>query len=351
MISPSHQLARPLCIGIISPGRWGKKLLDAVAASKRLSFGGIFSRDPANRAQVTAVYGGKNYTSYSDLLSDPQINAVIIPTPHFLHHDQGIAAMSAGKHVFIEKPIATTLADAEALAAASRQYDRVLAVGHQARHTPAAKQVRNMLSNGKFGSLVSVVVVQGFPLLLNTSDDNWRTVEANLPGGPLDEFGVHYFDVLQFWCGPVRRVNGFINRRLTSGSVPDCVTASLEFANGVIASYTAHFVSVGLSRVTFYGTRGALELNRLGDLPSTWQTVTDMKAARDGGSEPQLVDFGPPALATTALQVELEDFADSIRQGRNPAVGAPEALSALRISRAIIESATTGESVAPLHQS
>jgi len=345
MPSPLSRSDHALCVGIVSPGRWGKKLLDAVADSEALTFGGIFSRDPVKRTQVTSAHGGRDYESYADLLNDPQIEAVIIPTPHFLHHDQGIAALAAGKHIFVEKPLATTLEDAEALTVASRQYQRVLAVGHQARHTLAAQRVRGMLSDGKFGSLASVVVVQGFPLLLNASPDNWRTLEANLPGGPLDEFGVHYFDLLQFWCGPVRRVSGFINRNLTPGNVPDSVTACLEFTSGLIASYTAHFVSVGLSRVTLYGSKGALELNRVGDQPSWWHPVTDMTAARDGGGEPQPVDFGPPSLVSTALQTELEDFADSIRQGRNPAVGAPEALSALRISRAILESAVTGQTV------
>jgi predicted dehydrogenase len=335
----------PLCVGIISPGRWGKKLLDAVVDSEALAFGGIFSRDSSNSAQVTASHGGRTYSSYDKLLEDPQIEAVIIPTPHFLHHDQGIAALAAGKHIFVEKPLATTVEDAEALAAASRRYDRVLAVGHQARHTTAAQRVRAMLQADDFGPLASLVVVQGFPLLLNTSPDNWRTREENLPGGPLDEFGVHYFDVLQFWCGPVRRVSGFINRQLTPGNVPDSVTACLEFMSGVIASYTAHFVSVGLSRVTIYGSKGALELNRFGDLPSWWQPVTDMTTARDGGGAPEPVDFGPPSLVTTALRAELEDFANAIRHGRTPAVGAPEALSALRISRAILESSSTGRTV------
>lgn len=335
----------PVAFGIVSPGRWGRKLLDAARVSPHLRFGGVFSRQADNAAAIVRDYGGQVYPSFPDLLAAPAVEAVLLPTPHFLHHAQTLAALAAGKHVFVEKPIATTLVEAEAMDTAARAAGRVLAVGQQCRHTGAARRVRALLTSGEFGRLASVVVVQGFPLLLGADATNWRIHAENLPGGPLDEFGVHYFDVLRYWCGPVRRVRGVASRQLTASDVPDTVAAVLEFDAGVVATYSAHFVSVGLSRVTLYGTKGAMELNRFGDLPSFWQPATDMATARTGGAPPQPVTFDGPTLVATALTAELDDFARAIRSGGQPEVGAREGIAALRVARAVLESSRTGRAI------
>lgn len=337
--------AAPVTFGIVSPGRWGRKLLDAARASPHLRFGGVFSRQADNAAAIVRDYGGEAYSRFPDLLAAPGLEAVLLPSPHFLHHPQTLAALAAGKHVFVEKPIATTLAQALEMDAAARAAGRILAVGQQCRHTGAARRIRAMLAAGEFGRLASVVVVQGFPLLLGADAANWRTHAANVPGGPLDELGVHYFDVLRYWCGPVRRVRGVARRRLAAGDVPDTVAAILEFDDGIVATYSAHFVSVGLSRVTLYGTQGALELNRFGELPSYWQPVTDMAAARTGGAPPEPITFDGPTLAATALTAELEDFARCIRTGGQPEVGAGEGIAALRVARAVLESSHTGGAI------
>jgi predicted dehydrogenase len=170
-------------------------------------------------------------------------------------------------------------------------------------------------------------------------------VAENVPGGPLDEFGVHYFEALQYWCGAVRRVTGFVNRQVTPNDVPDVAAAVLEFANGVIASYTAHFVSVGLSRMTLFGTKGALDVIRFGEGPCTWQPVTDMAAARSGGAPAEPITFDGPKLLSTALTAELADFAQAIRRQTLPEVGARESIATLRICRAVLEASETGRTV------
>jgi predicted dehydrogenase len=344
MSSPSVPFS-PVRFGIVSPGRWGRKLLDAVKDSPLLELIGASSRDHETAADIAKTYGGTAYTDISTLLADPQIEAVLLPTPHFLHHEQATAALKAGKHVFVEKPIATTLELAEDMAQLAEKTKLILAVGHQARFTGAARLIKAMLEAGEFGQLASVVITQGYPLLLDPTSTSWRQTEANVPGGPLDEFGVHYFEALQYWFGPARRVTGFVNRQVTANDVPDVASAILEYDGGVIASYNAHFVSVGLSRMTLFGTKGALDVNRFGEGPSTWQPITDMAAARAGGSPPETVTFDGPKLVSTALTAELESFARAIRSGSKPEVGARESLATLRISRAVLEASRTGRTI------
>jgi predicted dehydrogenase len=334
----------PVRFGAVSPGRWGRKLLDAAKDSALLKFVGITSRDTAKAQEIASNYGGRTYSNYEDLLSDPAIEAVVIATPHFLHHPQTLAALRAGKHVFVEKPIATTIAEAEEMLQVSRETGRVLAVGHQGRHTGGIKRIKAMLTAGELGTIATVVVVQGYPHALFRTSDDWRKTETAVPGGQLDELGVHYFDVLQFLFGPVRRVTGFVQCP-TPEAPPDSATVALQFADGLVANYTTYASSVGMSRMFILTSKGAFELNRMGQDACTWQPISDLATARLGGLPVQSVKFDGPYLLTTALTAELEDFAAAIREGRPPQVGAPESLSTLRISRAVMEASRTGHTV------
>lgn len=334
----------PVTFGIVSPGRWGRKLLDAARSSPLLRFGGVCSRREATAREVAAAYGGIPYPTYEALLADPAIEAVILATPHFLHHAQTIASLQAGKHVFVEKPIATSIAEGEEMLRVSRASGRVLAVGHQGRHTGGIRRVKAMLEAGELGTVAAVAVVQGYPHALFRRDDDWRSGATAVPGGQLDELGVHYFDVLAHLFGPARRVTGFVHRP-AEGAPPDVATVALSFDHGVIATYTTWATSVGVSRMTLYGSKGALELNRMGQDPCTWQPVSDLATARLGGHPPQPIQFDGPYLVTTALTAELEDFADAIRRNRPPLVGAEESLATLRISRAVMEASATGRTV------
>lgn len=339
-----HVNPAPVRFAIVSPGRWGRKLLDAARSSPKLQFAGATSRSPDTAAEVAGLYGGRAYPSFDDILADASVEAVVLPTPHFLHHPQTLAALNAGKHVFVEKPIATLLPQAEEMHAVAQSRNLQLAVGHQARFTGMARNIKEKLATGELGHVSTVVMVQGFPRFLEPTLQ-WRDDVENIPGGPLDEFAVHYFELLHFWFGPVKRVTGFVKNALKRSAVPDVATVALEFHSGLIASYTTYFVSVGLSRVTLYGTKGAMEINRLGEWACSWQPVTTLTAARAGANQPEEVVFPGPTLLSTALTAELEAFADSIRHHTPPPVGAPESIATLRICRAVMEASATGRTV------
>ena len=243
-----------------------------------------------NAAGIVRDYGGKSYATLSSLAGRSEIEAVLLPTPSFLHCEQAIQAFSAGKHVFVEKPIATTIADAERMRDAARVAKRVLAVGHQGRRTGAARKARALIAGDEIGRIVHLVAVQGFPSAYGWAPGHWRRDSALLPGGPLDELGVHYFDLMRYLAGPITHVMGWQVGDVTPGGAPDAATASLRFASGAIGSYTTHFVSVGISQLTIYGTRGALQLNRFGQ-ELLRDRIVDTPAAKNTstGNEPVAV--------------------------------------------------------------
>src|SRR5688572_506860 len=334
----------PVVFGIVSPAHWGRKLLDAARDTASLRFAGVFSRDPANAAEVVREYGGDAYPTYAALLANPQIDAVLLPTPPFLHREQAEQAFAAGKHVFVEKPIATSIADAEAMRDAARAAGKVLAVGHQGRRTGAARKARALISADDIGRVIHLVAVQGFPTAFGWAPGNWRRDPTLLPGGPLDELGVHYFDLMRYLAGPITHVAGWQVSDVTPGGAPDAATASLRFASGAIGSYTTHFVSVGISQLTIYGTRGSLQLNRFGQ-ELLRQLIVDTTNPKNANPGLEMLTIDGPQPFTTALTGQFEDFARCIREGGEPEVGAREAIAALRVSRAVLESAHSGRAI------
>jgi predicted dehydrogenase len=332
---------RPVRFGIVSPGRWGLKLLDAAQASSKLKLVAVSSRDAAKRETLAQERNCRAHPDLASVLADPEVEAVVLPTPHFLHHAQTLQALAAGRHVFVEKPLATTIEQGEEMARRAEETGLVVAVGHQGRHTGGMRRLKTMIEQGELGKIAAVVVVQGFPHALFRTGNDWRKSGTAVPGGQLDELGVHYFEVLQFLFGPVRRVTGFV-QPTEAGAPPAAATVAMTFDGGVIANYTTYDNSVGSSRMVVYGSKGALELNRMGQDPCTWQPVANLATTRAGGLPAEPIKFDGPFLLSTALTAELEDFADAIRAKRPPQVGARESLATLRISRAVMEASATG---------
>lgn len=334
----------PVAFAILSPARWGRNLLESVKESSKLRFAGVFSRSTDNAAEIAATYGGKAYDSYESILADPSIEAIVLPTPHFLHYPQGMAALNAGKHVFVEKPIANTLAEAREMQRLAEQKGLVLAVGMQGRRTGGIRKARAMIENDELGQIALAVAVHGAPIAQNYTDDDWETSAKYIPGGPLDNLGIHYADVMQYLLGPVHRVSGFYTKAITRFDVPDAAVASLEFANGTVGSYTTQQVSSYISQLSLYGTKGTIHIKRFGQ-ELDWQEIVDTQASKQEGPTLTAISFNGPLPFTTALQEELEEFADCIRQGTKPEIGAAEGIAALKLIRAVMASSETGQTI------
>lgn len=335
---------KPVRFAIASPARWGRLLLDAAQKSAKLSFAAVYSRSAERAAEITADYGGMAYTDYSALLADTSIEAVVLPTPHFLHYPQTIAALQAGKHVFVEKPMAVHLDEALQMKRSAEEKNLILAVGLQGRRTGGIRKAKAMLDAGELGTVALAVAVHSAPIAQNYTSDDWETQKDKMPGGPLDNLGVHYADIMPFLLGKIRRVSGFYSTAITDFEVPDVAIANFEFESGALGVYTTQQVSAYSSRLSLYGTKGVLHINRFGQ-ELHWQEIVDTQAAKAEGPTLTPVPFEGPNPFTTALQEELEDFADCVRNGGKPLVGADEGIASLRIIRAIMESSDTGRSI------
>jgi predicted dehydrogenase len=145
----------PLRVACIGMGWWSDVLADAIARSGKLEIAACYTRSPDKRAAFAAKYDCRPVASYEAILADPAIEAIVNTTPNDVHLETTRAAAAAGKHVFLDKPIANTVSDGRAITAVCAQAGVVLALGYQRRRESQFRWLRRQIDDGVFGKLVN----------------------------------------------------------------------------------------------------------------------------------------------------------------------------------------------------
>ena len=205
------------------------------AAARRLSahLDIVFaSRSEARaRAYAREFCGLAAFDTYERALADPRVTAALVCTPHDRHLPDTLLALSHGRHVLVEKPIARTLEEADRMIDAARAAGRILMVAENFHYMPAVRRVRGFIDEGRLGELRELqLVARGL-----RAHTDWRTEAAAMGGGCLIDGGIHYVHTLRHWGGEVRRVFALSPRKtlpLMSGE--DAVSVLTEMEHGVI---------------------------------------------------------------------------------------------------------------------
>jgi predicted dehydrogenase len=228
------------CIGM---GWWSDVLADAIQRSGKLKIVACYSRSEGKRQAFGKKYNCKAAASYTEILDDPKIEAVINTTPNSAHLETTLAAARAGKHVFLDKPIANTISDARALTQACRKAKVVLALGYQRRRESHFRLMKNKIDEGDFGKLVNAEANISRDRLGKIDLDSWRYTAEGMPGGVMLQIGIHFSDVLEYLLGPVKAVSGNFVRLVLPGDNPDVASLVLEHANGALSTLNASYAS------------------------------------------------------------------------------------------------------------
>ena len=252
----------------------------------------LVGRDPAGVAEAAARYGwAESATDWREVIARDDIQIVDICAPGFMHAEIAIAALAAGKHVLVEKPLANTLAEAEAMAAAARsaQDNGVQSmIGFNYRRVPALALARELIAEGRLGTVrhVRAAYLQDW-LVDPDSPMTWRLNKETAGSGALGDIASHAIDQVLFLLGePVTEVSGrlhtFTPQRpgaagLEDVTVDDAAWATLSLASGAIASVEVSRVATGQKnslKLEIYGDKGAIlfdleDLNELGFLDAT----------------------------------------------------------------------------------
>ena len=208
------------------------------------------------------------------MLADPAIEAVINTTPNDVHLETTRAAAAAGKHVFLDKPIANTVADGRAISEVCRKAGVVLALGYQRRRESHFRWIKQQIDAGVFGKLVNAEANISRDRLGKIDLSSWRYQAAGMPGGVMLQIGIHYTDVLEYLMGPVVAVRGQFAQLVLPGDNPDVASLILEHENGALSTLNASYASAseyylmniyGKDASAYYDLHNGLRLLKRGE--------------------------------------------------------------------------------------
>src|SRR5258706_12083005 len=325
-------VSEPLRVACLGMGWWSDVLADAIQRSGKLKIDACYSRSEEKRAKFAAKYGCRAAPSYEEILDDPTIAAIINTTPNGTHLDTTREAAAAGKHVFLDKPIANTIADARALTRACRDAGVVLALGYQRRRESHFRWIRSEIDAGNFGKLVNAEANISRDRLGKIDLTSWRYTAAGMPGGVMLQIGIHYTDVLEYLLGPVKAVSGQSARLVLPGDNPDVASLVLEHESGALSTLNASYASASeYYLMNVYGK----EASAYYDLHQGLRVLKRGNKSASSVVCPQNDTFVE----------ELEEFANAVRGEGAPEVGGEAASASLAVIRAGIVSAREGRRV------
>jgi predicted dehydrogenase len=317
------------CIGI---GWWSDVLADAIQRSGKLEILACYSRSEEKRRNFAAKYNCRPAASYEAVLADPEIEAIINTTPNDLHLTTTRAAAAAGKHVFLDKPIANTVADGRALTEACNEAGVVLALGYQRRRESQFRWIRQQIEAGRFGRLVNAEANISRDRLGKIDLTSWRYQAAGMPGGVMLQIGIHYTDVLEYLIGPIHAVRGQWAQLVLPGDNPDVASLILEHENGALSTLNASYASASEHYLmNIYGK----------DQTAYYDLHNGLRLLKRGESQPVAVQCAK----NDTLIEELEEFAAAARGQGQHEVGGEYATRSLAVVRAGILSAQEGRRV------
>jgi predicted dehydrogenase len=246
-----NHIARPLGLGMVGCGRFGDFCLAAFATIPDLELVGVADLDRGRAKAVAAAFGITEYPDYAALLSDERVDVVAINTPPALHAAMALAAAAAGKHIFCEKPLATTMADATAVLIAVREAGVRLSVDYVMRWNPLYWALGHLQALSA-GDEPLLGPLRHFGLENHAGDedlasDHWFWDER-ISGGIFVEHGVHFFDICDWLMGthPLA-VQAVQVRRPGSGQI-DTVVATCTHPDGATATFRHAFTHPNLAQ-------------------------------------------------------------------------------------------------------
>ena len=299
-----------------------------VQASSRSSRATRARQKNARRLPKNTAAGGRNLRRRA---GRPQHEAVINTTPNDAHLPTTRQAADAGKHVFLDKPIANTVADGRAITQACRRAGVVLAIGYQRRRESHFRWIKRRIEEGHFGRLVNAEANISRDRLGKVDLGSWRYQAAGMPGGVMLQIGIHYTDVLAYLMGPIKAV-AKLAQLVLPGDNPDVASLILEHANGAVSTLNASYASASeYYLMNIYGK----------DATAFYDFHNGMRLLRRGDDKPTAVPLGN----NDTIREELEEFAMACRTMGEPEMGGECATQSLAVVRAGMVSAREGRRV------
>ena len=326
-------------VAVIGAGHWGPNLIRNFHNRERSEVAWVVDRDAARVGQVRARFAEVQTAAYAEpALDDPRVDAVVVATPARTHHTLAKAALERGKHVLVEKPIATSVDHGVELCALAEGVGRVLAVGHVFLYNPGVQRVKRYLENGDLGRVyyVSMVRTNLGPIRTDV-DAAW-------------DLASHDVAIVNYWLDAEPIAVSAIGGTWINDGIADAVFATFRYRGNVFVNLHVSWLNPRKSRdITVVGERRMLtfdDMNLAEPVRVYDKQVTDDRtpgyvdsfasfraSVREGDITIPRVALGEP------LKAECEDFLDCVERGTAPRSGGREGLAVVRALDALQRSA------------
>lgn len=310
--------AEPVKVGIVGLGRWAKVLTRAAAKSDKLKIVAAYSRSPEKRENFEREMGVPAVADLKTMLSSPEIKGAILTVPNEQHLPVAREVARAGKHVYTEKPIASTLEEGLQIAALEKQHGITVTVGHSARLMAGVRRIREAIDSGELGRVAFLEANFSNERALELTPNMWRWYKDRAPGGPLSQLAIHQFDLLHYLGGEIEEVGSMASKLSPVGAeVDDQSMTLLKFADGKVGYVGSCWTSPGVFAVRVFGSKGLMHYEI--DF-GTWDTPDKLhltstlyiQRGKDGYGKREELKVPPSDM----FRAELEMFAESCRTGK-----------------------------------
>ena len=317
---------------IVGLGRWGQTLVDSLGeGSDAIRFTRAVTRTPSRVEDYAAAKGMELGADYRAALADPDVDAVVLATPHSLHREQIVAAAAAGKHVFCEKPLTLNATDAAAAIEAAEASGVTLAIGHNRRFAPNFRALRSILEEERLGD---VLHLEGnFSADLRRAAETWRADASESPAGGMTSLGIHVIDAFIALAGPMISVRANSKRIALPFGVDDATSVLIDFECGCTGYLGTVAATAHLYQLRVIGTGGWAQIHALDRLEAEFVDGTSEDRRWDGYDYP-----GYPTVRDC-----LEAFATAAGGGAPFPIPPGEIGHAVGVLEAVVRSAGTGE--------
>lgn len=318
-------------VGIIGAGFFGEKHAQALGEVPGFSVVAASRTGEAAAQEFADQYGGAPYTRYEDVLADPNVEAVLIATPHATHEEIAVAAAAAGKHTLLEKPMAHDLAACKAVATAFRGGPALL-IGHVSRFSRAFRMAKEMIEAGEIGEVVSAHASMR-KRWFEPNRRQWHQ-DRSLGGGVLLTGGVHALDRLMWLVDqPVSAVSAVVQTRFHDQPADDFGVLFLRFAEGASGVVNSIGYATGAPNhdTEIIGTEGILRVH----------SVTGVSVGK-GETWRDVPNSGDPNWLQPALQMQWRELASAAHRGEATPIDAVEGLRVMNVLFRAEESARAG---------
>lgn len=327
-------------IAVVGAGLLGRRHARVWDEASDTELRAVVDVDERRAREVADAHAVGWATDTDRILADDSVHAVSVATPDHLHRDLVVDAVAAGKHVFVEKPLATTLADAEAIVAASRRHERVVQVNFSQRWLAPYAYLKRVIDDGEIGQPQLVVSVKRDRLSVPTKLISWASATS-----PVFFMTSHDLDLIRWYLGaePVSVSAQETRGVLTAEGIAaaDAVQALVRFDGGVSVSLSTGWIHpdtyplVAEDRLEIVGSEGVVEYRSREGVVEVHTTTSA-----------RTVEFSGPATASEvdgrlrgAFVDSCHHFLDSLRQGRSPSTAAADSLTAVACQELILRSA------------